>query len=39
MWRDAPVENCTLRFGPKNFVPFRDVDLDFGGLHMLEYAS
>ena len=26
-----PCTNPTLRFGPKNFVPFRDIDLDFGG--------
>ena len=31
MWRSVPFENCTLRFGVKNFVLFREIDLDFGG--------
>ena len=30
-WRKVPFENCTLSFCPKDFVPFREIDLDFGG--------
>ena len=25
------LEHCTPRLGPKNFVPFRKIDLEFGG--------
>ena len=31
MWRNAPFENSTLRFDPKDFGPFREIELDFGG--------
>ena len=30
-WRNVPFEKCTLRFGPKDFVHFRKIELDFGG--------
>ena len=30
-WRNVPLENCTLRFGPKDFVFFGKIDLDFSG--------
>ena len=30
MWCNVPSENRTLRFGPKNCVFFRKIDLDFG---------
>ena len=26
-WRNVPFENCTLRFGPKDCVPFRSIEL------------
>ena len=31
MWRNALFENCILRFGPWDFVPFRKIELDFCG--------
>ena len=30
-WCKVPFEKCMLRFGPKIFVLFREIDLDFGG--------
>ena len=31
MWRNVPFEKCTLCFSPKDFVPFREIEMDFGG--------
>ena len=31
-WRDVPLENCALRFGPKDFVPFRKIELVLAAL-------
>ena len=31
-WRNALFEDCTLRFGSEDCVPFfREIDFDFGG--------
>ena len=30
-WRDVPFEKRTLHLSPKDFVPFREIELDVGG--------
>ena len=37
--RDVTFQNCTLPFSHEALVPFREIDLDFGGHHILQHTT
>ena len=37
--RDVTFQNCTLPFSHEAFVPFRKIDLDFGGHYILQHTT